>query len=255
MKIVEGRSFSRDMSTDISEGYILNQTAVKATGLEKPVGSQFSFEGRPGIVIGVVRDFHFGSFHDEIPPLVIQMNPDDLDALSVKIAPGHTEEILSLLETRWLELAGNYTFEYEFLDETIDSFYHSERRIALALDWSTVLAVAIACLGLLGLAAYSAEQRTKEIGIRKVLGSSISDIVRIVTREFLILVIAANVVAWPVSYILMNRWLENFAYRVEMNWSTFLLTGLFSLALAALTVSYQAIKAALANPVEALRCE
>ena len=255
MKMVEGRPFSRDMRTDISEGYILNETAVKSMQLDNPLGSRFSFEGRPGTVVGVVRDFHFGSLRDEIPPLVLQMNPEDLDALSVKIAPGHTEEVLSLLESRWQELAGDYVFEYEFLDEAIDSFYHSERHIALVLSWSTALAVVIACLGLLGLAAFSAERRTKEIGIRKVLGSSVSGIVRIVTREFLILVTVANVIAWPVAWYLMSRWLESFAYRIDIGWEIFALSGGIVLALALVTINFVTIKAARANPVEALRCE
>jgi putative ABC transport system permease protein len=255
MEVVEGRDFSQEFATDQKEAFLVNEEAVRQMGLDDPIERQFSYEGRGGKIVGVVRDFHQGSLRDPIYPLVLQIDSEKLYYLLVKLKPGAVPEILSFLESRWQQTASDFPFEYHFLDQTIEGFYRAEQRMGTIFRWSTFLAILISCLGLFGLAAFAAEKRTKEIGIRKVLGASAANIVKLLSKEIILLVLLANLIAAPIAYWAMTRWLENFAYRIELSVSLFFISALVALVTAIVTVSYQAIKAALTNPVETLRYE
>ncbi len=255
MEMADGRSFSREYSTDATQGYMLNEEAIKVMGLENPVGKRFSYEGREGTIVGVVRNFHQKSMHKPIYPLAMQINPEELKYMCIRLMPEGAPGIISFLGQRWLETANQYLFEYRFMDETLNNFYRSERRMGVIFRWSTILAISISCLGLFGLATFAAERRTKEIGIRKVLGASVANILKLLSQEIVLLVLIANVIAAPVAYYAMLQWLQNFVFRIDISWSVFGLTAVTALMIAIATVSFQAVKAALSNPVDALRYE
>jgi putative ABC transport system permease protein len=263
MEIIEGRNFSEDFATDPDESVLINETAAKKIGWEKPMGKRFVFRqppdsGRDTIyfsVIGVVKDFHLQSLRERIEPLIIFYDYDSIGALSVRIAADNIPHTLGLLEKKWKELDPNRPFNFLFLDDSFDSLYRQEDRLKTITFYFSFLAVLIGCLGLLGMASFTAEQRTKEIGIRKVLGASVPGIVRLLAKEFVLLVIAANLIALPVAYFAMNRWLQSFAYRMDIHPMIFVLSAALALTVAMITVSYQAIRAALANPVDSLRYE
>ena len=265
MQIVDGRNFSYEFTTDISAAYILNESAVKQIGFDNPVGKYF---GRPtekndqgewdyekGSVVGVIKDFHFRSFHEEIQPMVLFMIPEWFSYLSVRIRTENISTTIDFVENKWHEFDPNRPFDYFFLDEIFDQMYRAEQRFGNTFVAFSVIAVVIACLGLFGLASFMAERRTKEIGIRKVLGASIINIVSQLSKDFTKWVIFANLIAWPVAFFVMTKWLQNFAYQVGMSLDTFLLAGVLALLIALLTVSFHAIKAAISNPVDALRHE
>jgi len=259
-----GRNFSKDHPTDATEAFILNETAVKQLGWESPgaaIGKPFEriYGPKPdervtGRIIGVAKDFHFRSLRFDIEPLVIHLWPW-LNYIIVRVQPDHVPSTLAFLERTWQKFDPNHPFEYYFLDDRFASLYRAEESLGQISGAFATLAIFVACLGLFGLAAFTAEQRTKEIGIRKVLGASISGIVLLLSKEFTKLVLVSNLIAWPIAYWAMNRWLQDFAYRIHIGVGTFLLAGVLALIIALLTVSFQAIKAALANPVKALRYE
>ena len=254
-EMANGRYFSPEFATDLKEGYIVNESAVKVMGIESPVGTRFSLFGREGTIVGVVKDFHHRSLHYEIEPLVLTILPSWLDNICIKISSDDVPATMSYLEKTFNECAPGYPFDYSFLDEEIDNLYRAEQRMGTIFDYSTLIAVFLSCLGLFGLASFTAEQRTKEIGIRKVLGASVPAVVALLSKEFISWVALANLIAWPVAYIVMTRWLEDFANRTQMEWSTFAYAALIAVAIAVLTVSSKAIGAALANPVDALKHE
>jgi putative ABC transport system permease protein len=260
MQIVHGRDFSPEMTADATGAVIVNEALVKEFGWQEAVGRKFEdFELR-GVheptIIGVVKDFNYASLHETVKPMVLHLDPtEDIKYLFAKIAPGSFATTLEALRNAWQEIAPEKPFDYYFLDEDFDQQYRAEERWAQIVIYSTSFAIIIACIGLLGLSALAVTKRTKEIGIRKVLGASAFSVVRLLTNEFMILVALANVLAWPVAYFAMNEWLQDFAYRIEIGWQIFGLAGLAALLLALLTVSLQAIKTALGNPVEALRYE
>ena len=257
-----GRNFVAQR--DPESGYIINRAAVKKWGWEKPeeaigqrlkkLGNSQAADQPSGTIIGVVDDFHFLSLRSQIEPLAMHLWPW-LNYLVVKVEPGQMAAALETLEYTWNQFDPSHPFEYSFLDERLAALYRADARLGKLLGLFALLAIAIACLGLLGLAAYAAEQRTREIGIRKVLGASVVNIVLLLSKEFTWLVLAANLAAWPLAYILMRGWLREFAYRIDIGLEIFLLGGGVALVIAWLTVSLQAIKAALANPIESLRCE
>ena len=261
--IVAGRNFSEDLATDPDESVLINETAAKKIGWENPVGKRFVFRPPPNSggkvfyvsVIGVVKDFHLQSLREKIEPLIIFFDYDSLLTLSIRIAPDNIPHTMGLIEKKWKELDPDRPFNYLFLDDSLDSLYRQEERLRTITFYFSFLAVLIGCLGLFGMASFTAEQRTKEIGIRKVLGASVPGIVRLLAKEFLLLVILANLIALPVAYFAMNRWLQSFAYRMNIRVWAFVLTAALSLFIALITVSYQAIRAALANPVDSLRYE
>ena len=201
----------------------------------------------------MVKDFNFLPLRERITPLVINIGP--VNYVAVRVAPGAVPAALEVLQQTWSEFEQARPFEYAFLDESIDAVYHTEARMQSMFMSFTVLAILIACLGLFALSAFAAEQRTKEIGIRKVLGASVAGIVGLLSKEFLRLVVLAFIIATPVAYVIMTRWLNDFAYRIDLSASPFLLAGMLAFGIALLTVSYQSIKAALADPVKSLRYE
>lgn len=263
MEIVAGRNFSDELATDQDESVIINETAAKKFGWDDPLGKKFIFRtGEAGAretiymsVIGVVKDFHMHSLREKIEPLIIFYDYSSLRSFSIRIASDNITHTMDLLKNKWKKLDPNRPFVYLFLDDSFDSLYRTEERLQNITFYFGLLAIFIGCLGLFGMASFTAEQRTKEIGIRKVLGASVVGIVRLLARESMLLVAIANLIAWPVAYYALNRWLENFAYRTHVGWEIFVLAGILALAIALITVSYQAISAALANPVDSLRYE
>ncbi len=208
-----------------------------------------------GRIIGVVSDFHFQSLHQTIAPMAIQILPAEFNYLLLKIGTDDLNSTIAFLNQEWRTFDPGHTFEYSFLDDNFRMLYRAEVKMQTIFSYFTGLAIFIACLGLLGLASYSADQRRKEIGIRKVLGASVPGVVTLLSREFVRLVLIANVIAWPIAYLVMNNWLENFAYRMELGPASFLTAGGVACLVAILTVAYQAVRAALANPVDSLRYE
>ena len=206
-------------------------------------------------VVGVVGDFHYKSLHMQIESLYISRESDRFRNLFVRIGPRNIPSTLEFLETTWKKFDPARPFEYFFLDESFDMQYRAEERMQRIFFYFTLLAILIACLGLFGLASFAAEQRTKEIGIRKVLGASVSGIVLLLSREFTKWVLIANLIAWPVAWFALNRWLDNFAYHTEIRWHLFVLSGALALGIALITVSFQAVRAAQSNPVDAIKYE
>jgi putative ABC transport system permease protein len=255
MEIVDGRDFNREFQTD-SQNYIVNEEAVKFMKLENPVGKMFSLWEREGQILGVVKNFHSRSLHNEFEPLVLVLTRNwPHNFVFLRIRPENASQTLKDLEGIWKKFAPNYPFNYSFLDEDFEALYQTDKRTGILFRYFTILAIFISCLGIFGLAAFTAEQRTKEIGVRKVLGASISNIIGLISREFLILLTLANVIAWPAAYVLMDKMLRNYAYRTDMSFWIFLLAGVLAYSVALITVSYQAIKAARTDPVNALRYE
>jgi len=260
IKVKEGRGFSKDFATDASEAFILNEVAVEKIGWDEPLGKTLEWLPGPGrykkgAVIGVVENFHYESLHNRIEPLVLHIWPASYHYFLIRIRPGDLKGTLAFIKEKWNELAPNFPFIYSFLDEDFDRLYKAEERLGKIFVCFAALSIFVACLGLFGLALFTAEQRTKEVGIRKVLGASAARIALLLSREFVKWVLLASAVAWPVAYFAMSRWLQNFAYRINFGIGIFLLSALMAFVIALTTVSYQAIKAALANPVEALRYE
>ncbi|NIS24413.1 FtsX-like permease family protein [candidate division KSB1 bacterium] len=255
IEIKAGRDFSRDFVTDATEGFILNEAAVNVLGWDDPIGKEFGWWNRDGRVVGVVENFHFASLYREIEPLVMLIFPDMFRQLAVRIQSQDVSATLAFLENIWQAYVPKRPFQYSFLEERFDRLYKAEQRFGQVWNLFTALAIFIACLGLLGLTALSTKQRTKEIAIRKVLGASAVGVVRLISKDFVRLVLVSIIVACPIAWYAMQRWLENFAYRVDISWWVFALAGGLSLVIAILTVSTQAIRAALANPVDSLRYE
>jgi putative ABC transport system permease protein len=263
MEIVEGRDFSKEMSTDASEAFLINEAAVRELQLENPLETQVEWGGsdydygieKKGRIIGVVKDFQFQSLRDAISPLIIHVWSQNTFVFALRIQPDDISSTLAFIENKWKELDPTHPFEYSFMDETFDRLYRSEEKLSNIFSIFSMLAIFIAALGLFGLALFMVEQRTKEIGVRKVLGASVGSIFALLSKEFAILVLMANIFAWPTAYLLMQKWLQNFAYRVPMEPWLFVLAAVLAFVIALVTVSFQAMKAALANPVESLRYE
>ncbi|MBC6951307.1 ABC transporter permease [candidate division KSB1 bacterium] len=257
LKIVAGRAFSDEIPTDKRFAYIVNEALVKDLGWDDPIGKQFgvSWEDTLGTVIGVVKDFNFNSLHHKIQPLYISSQDWGYDEMSVKISPQNYATALGHLEKVWNEHVPDRPFQYIFLDEHFETLYLADRQVSQIVGVIAGLAIFTACLGLFGLAAITTEQRTKEIGIRKVLGASLLNLITLLAKNFVRLVLLAFLIAAPVAYFIMQNWLQNFVYRIAIDWWVFLFAGGIALVIALATVSTHALKAALANPVETLRYE
>lgn len=256
ISISVGRNFSSEHPTDSTEALILNETAAKQLGWLHPedaLGEQLVWAGQQGVVIGVVKDFHFQAMRIHMQPLVLKYAPLRAENLLVRINSGNASGTLSKLQAYWTANNSEWPFIYSFLAQDINALYLSETQLADIMTAFTVLAIFIACLGLFGLTAFSVERRIKEIGIRKVLGASVNQIVGLISRDFILLIIIANIFAWPGAYFSISRWLESFAFRTEINGTIFLQASGLVLIIALLTISYQAIKAAYTNPTKVLK--
>jgi putative ABC transport system permease protein len=258
IKIKEGRNFSKDFPSDKLEGAIVNEAFVRATGLKNPIGVTITsdqVDKRSLTIIGVVKDFHFGSLRERIQPRVLFMTPGERGGIWLKVEKSRQPEAIHAFEKIYRKAMPDASYEYGFLDELNAREYEQEQRWQKIIGFTTGVSIVICCLGLFGLMHLAAQQRTKEIGIRKVLGASVSSIVLLLSKEFLQLVLLAFVIAVPIAWYTINQWLQDFAYRIEFSWWVFALAGILAFTIALLTVSFQAIKAALANPVRSLRNE
>jgi putative ABC transport system permease protein len=268
LKIIAGRDFSKDMATDVREAFIINETAVNEFGFgspEKAIGQSISWpEWEPkdtlnrvkkGKVIGVIQDFHYKSLHEKVTASVIQLYPQVTYKVAIKLKTAGIKSTLAYIKDTWAKFVPSYPLDYQFMDESYAQMYKSEEKLAELLWIFTAMAILIGCMGLFGLAAFSAEQRVKEIGIRKVLGASTGGIMVLLSKSFIQLVIVSLLVASPIAWWAMNKWLQDFAYKINISWWIFVLAGLAALLVALITVSFQAIKAAIANPVKSLRTE
>ncbi|HET6769603.1 MAG TPA: FtsX-like permease family protein, partial [Chitinophagaceae bacterium] len=261
MEIIKGRNFSKDFGTD-SNATILNETAARLLGWEEPVGKKLYTFFQDGFgntlisrdVIGVVKNFHFESMKEDIGPLCFRL-ADNSWATAFKVNTTDIKQLVGNIENKWKAMAPGMPFSYQFMDESFDNMYRVEQRTGKLGLTLAVIAILIACLGLFGLATYTAEQRIKEIGVRKVLGATIGNIISMLSRDFMILVFIAAALAIPFAWWAMSRWLEDFAYRINIGWWIFIAAAVIALLIALITVSSQAIKAALANPVKSLRTE
>jgi ABC-type lipoprotein release transport system permease subunit len=260
MKMVAGRNILR---SDSLREFVINETCLQALGFtqpEKALGQFLQFNGQAIPIVGVVADFHQRSFHDPIAPLIIGHAPDVEQMLGVRLSTrgknlATIQTTLTAMDKIWKEVYPDQEFGYHFLDELVASFYESEQRTSKLMRTAMLITIFISCLGLFGLVLFTAQRKTKEIGIRKIIGASVADIVTMLSKDFVVLVGIAILVASPVAWFVMNRWLEGFAYRLPIRWWIFALAGATAIVIALLTVSVQAIKAALANPVKSLRTE
>ncbi len=258
LELVEGRNFSMDISTDAQEGILINETFRKQLGWESAEGKWLNFHGREARVTGVVKDYNFHSFHQEIKPVALFLDSGwwfAYQRIFVKVNAANVQETIGFVERTMADFSPGYPFEFKFLDDSYNQLYQTETRLGGLLSYFTGLALFIACLGLLGLATFTAQQRTKEIGVRKVLGASHVNILMLLSRDFARLVVIAFVFAAPLSYFAMKNWLQDFAYHVPVGLGTLALSGLAVLALAWMTVSYQSLRTAFANPITSLRHE
>lgn len=258
LELVAGRGYSRDHPSDTLGGLVLNESAARQYGYANPpdiVGKKYSQWGREGEVIGVVKDFNFISLHRAIEPLTLPFDPYSCRYMILKIRSADIPQTIEQVHAIWSKLAPHRPFLYSFLDDDFDRQYQKDVNFRTLFLTFSSLAIFIACLGLFGLATYTAELRTKEIGIRKVLGANVNSIVALLSKDFIILIAIAILLATPAAWYSMNRWLEGFAYRIEIQFWIFILAGVVAIAIAAFTISFQAIKAAKGNPVRALRSE
>ena len=263
IEMVDGRYFSKKFPYDPKESCVINEAAVgKLSWQENALGKEIEMftsttEKVKLKVVGVVKDYHFQSLHEEIQPLLLlAKNPfGNFSEISVRVKPDDIQETIAFMKSKWAEFDTKYPFEYAFVDDSFDALYRSEERLGKLFSYFTVLAIVIGCLGLFGLTSFTAEQRTKEIGIRKVLGASVPNIIFMLVREFTKWVFIAAVIAWPAGYYLMNSWLQNFSYRIQQDVWNFVLSACLAIVIALFTVSYRSIKASRVNPVDSLRYE
>ncbi len=255
IEMKEGRSFSREYSSDLSSAFVINEEVAKLMGRESVVGESCMFFGREGTIVGVMKNWHYQPIRRKIEPLVLYVAPERTWIMLIRIAAGNISESIKAIENVWKRVIPTYPFEYYFLDENFDEMYRREESIGTLLKYFAGLAIFIACLGLFGLASFTSEQRTKEIGIRKILGATVSNITLLLCREFFLLVFVSNIIAWPVAYFLMRNWLESYAYRTSLSVLIFISAMAIALLVAFLSVSVQAIRAATANPIDSLRYE
>jgi len=254
MEMAAGRFFSRAFSAD-SQAVVINETALATMGLQAPIGKQLALGADEFTIIGVVKDFHFKPIQTKIEPLVMMMEPEQYFAMMMRMRPENITATVEFIERTHKQFNADTPFYFNFLDQDYDNLYRTEQRVGKLSSYAALIAILIASLGLYGLASYMAEQRTKEIGIRKVLGASVPALFLLLSKNFVMLAGIANLIAWPVAYFVMSGWLQNYAYRISLHAAIFFAAAVLAMVIVLVTVSYQAIKAALANPVEALRYE
>jgi putative ABC transport system permease protein len=253
MQMEAGNNFTGAVAD--STHFILNETAVKAARLTNPIGKRFRLWKIEGTIIGVVKDFYFASMKQKIQPAIFYYQPIKYGQIYIKTTGKDAPKAIAAVQKEWKQYNGDFPFSYSFLDETFDNLYRSEERTGTLFNVFAGIAIFISCLGLFGLATFTAEVKRKEIGIRKVLGANVSGIVQLISKDFVKLVIISILIATPIAWWAMSKWLEGFAYRINISWWVFALAGVMALLIALITVSFQAVKAAMANPVKSLRSE
>lgn len=267
LNIIAGRDFSKDISTDVEEAFIINETAVKELGFGTPakaLGQRLNWNKwipdslqpvKKGRVIGVVQDFHYKSLHEKVTTSVLFIYPPVTFKIALKMQTADIKNTIAFVEGVWNKFSPGYPLDYKFMDETYGKMYKAEEKLGSLLWIFTLMAIVVGCMGLFALAAFSAEQRVKEIGIRKVMGATVFNIMGLLSKRFLVLVLIASLIAFPVAWWVMNNWLEDFPYRINISWWVFFIAAIAAVLIALITVSFQAIKAAVANPVKSLRTE
>jgi len=253
MQMKEGAVFTG--SVNDSTHFILNETAVKAARIENPIGKKFKLQETEGTIIGVVKDFHFASMRQKIEPAIFYYRPQRYYKLYVKTTGEEAPKAIAALEKQWKKYNAGFPFTYAFLDDAYNNLYKSEQRTEMLFNIFAAIAIFISCLGLLGLAAYTAQVRTREIGVRKVLGAGVPGIIKLLAIDFIKLVFIAIFIAVPIAWYAMDKWLQDFAYKINIGWTVFMIAGFLALLIAILTISFQSIKAAIANPIKSLRTE
>jgi ABC-type antimicrobial peptide transport system permease subunit len=256
MDMVKGTSFAKDPPKKMNEEAIINETAAKMIGIEPIVGLPVKIPGGfNGKIIGVVKDYNYMPLQNQIGPIVISIEPPFFRFLMIKIKYDNMNSTLDYIRNVLRSVEPNFPFEFRFLDDAFDAVYSSDMLMRNLVELFTVIAIFIACLGMFGLSSFSADRRRKEVGVRKILGASIPDIIRLLSSEYLVLITIANIFAWPIAYYFMNKWLQNYAYRINIGVETFIFAILISLFITVFTVIYKSFKAARANPVDSLRRE
>jgi putative ABC transport system permease protein len=259
--LVAGKNFSREKEANGRE-YIINEALAKELSKDQPkatlsslIGKHFGFDSA-GYIVGIAKDFNFNSLHYKIETMFLFNQKEwGFSTMSVKVAGGRSKEALAFIQSAWSRIFPDRPLSYQFLDDHFTEVYQADAQVSRMVGILAMLAILISCLGLFGLASYSAERRVKEIGIRKVMGASVQHIVGLLSRHFIKLVLIAIVIAWPLAWWVLHRWLQDYAYRIDISWWVFVLAGVIALLIALMTVSILAVKAAMANPVESLRTE
>lgn len=255
MELVNGRAFSKEFVSDELNSFIINEEALSKMGLNDPVGKKIKYGRNEGVIVGVVKNFHFKPLQNEIEPMVLWNSNAERYVMYVKIRSNNMVETISSIGAVWNSFAEGKEFDPKFLDDAIDAMYENEKHVRMIFQFFAFLAILISCMGLFGLTSYITEQRKKEIGLRKVVGASIANVVLMILKDFVKWVLISNLIAWPLAYYAMNSWLQNFAYRIDLGIWIFLLSSSIALLIALITVSFQTFRAALANPVDSLRYE
>jgi putative ABC transport system permease protein len=254
IQLKEGKGFTGSPAD--SANFILNETAVKAAGIQEPViGKRLTFQGTKGVIAGVVKNFHFQDMHQNISSLLIQYNKNWRGKMYVKTTAKDAPRALAAAEKVYKEYNAGRTFDYGFLDSQFNDLYKTDIHIGQLFNCFAIITILISCLGLFGLVTFTAESRVKEIGVRKVLGAGVPNIVTLLSKDFLMLVLVAAAIAFPVAWYGLNSFLQGYAYRTNLSWWVFIVAGLLTVCIALITISFQTIKAAIANPVKSLRTE
>jgi putative ABC transport system permease protein len=254
MKMAEGRSFSQHLATD-SANYIINEEAVRRMGINSPVGKILYYGENKGQIIGIVKNFNFHHLSREVDPVVLEISPDHFNEVVIRIKPEDQDQTIREIENIWNNHYNGEPFEYQFLDQELDQLYRPEQRMGTIFNLFSLLAILISCMGLFGMASFMTEQRTKEIGIRKTYGSSVLNIFLLINGSFVRLILLANIIAWPIAWFAMHKWLENYAYRTSIPWWIFPLAAGISIIIGFITVTYQSLNASSTNPSDTLRYE
>lgn len=255
MEMAEGRFYSKEFISDEKEAIVVNESAIKAMKLDSPIGKIMNFTGQKKKIVGVVKDFHFESLHSSITPILFVLYPKQLRCLGISVKQDNIAKTLAHIKNVLAKLEPDYVLDYQFLDEQLNKFYLDETRRGKLFSYFSFISIFISCLGLFGLASFATEQRKKEIGVRKVLGASPASLFAMLSREFIKWIFLANCLAWPIAYYFISNWLQNFAYKIDIGIWIFILSGFITLLVALITISYQTIKAAIANPIGSLKYE
>ncbi len=254
MGILNGRDFSSEYSTNY-QSVLINEEMAGKLGVQNPVGEKIHGEIAEYTIIGVVKNFNYESLREPVGPVILNFNDKSGDFAAFRIGDADMKDVISQINRVWKKLELQYPLNYYFMDDAFDNIYRADQTMGKISITATILAILIACTGLFGLIAYASEKRRKEIGIRKVMGASVAQITMLLSKDFLSLVLIAFIIASPIAWFAMHRWLQGFAYKITIEWWVFALAGMLAILIALITISFQAIKAAIANPVKSLRTE